>query len=359
MRKVGFVIYPGYQTMGFATISAFELANRLTAERTYDIRMLSKDGGPVRTSLGFQVSTERFTDESYDLIIVGASWDPPSRDTIEFVRHVRSYCRRIAATCHGAFVLAEAGLLDGRRATTHWIRAGELRTRFPTVRVEEDRIFIADGPVWTSAGMTAGIDLALALIEDDLGREAARTVARRLVLYHRRAGGQSQFSSLLELQPKSDRMQTVLTYARRNLAARLNIDDLAEVAHLSPRQFSRAFQAETGQTPAKAIENLRLEGARALMEDTNHTIDVVAQETGFRDRNRMRRAFLRTYGQPPQVIRRQSHAGGSVAGSEPVLSDGDVLPASVRRPTVSRRRSRVQRQTPKSESHRRERHIRR
>jgi transcriptional regulator GlxA family with amidase domain len=225
---------------------------------------------------------------------------------IEFIRHARSHCRRIAATCHGTFVLAEAGILDGRRATTHRDLAGELRARYPNVRVEADRIFIADGPVWTSAGMTAGIDLALALIEEDLGLEATRAVARRLVLYHRRAGGQSQFSSLLELEPKSDRMQTVLTYARRNLAGRLSVDELAEIAHLSPRQFSRAFQAETGQTPAKAVENLRLEGARALMEDTNHSLDTVAQQTGFGDRDRLRRAFLRAYGQPPQVIRRQS-----------------------------------------------------
>ena len=342
MRKIGFVIYPGYQTMGFATTSAFELANRLAAERVYDIRMLSKAGGPVRTSLGFDVSTERFIEEPYDLIIVGASWEEPSRETIEFIRHVRSYCRRIAATCHGAFLLAEAGLLDGRRATTHWARAGELRSRYPNVQVEEDRIFIADGPVWTSAGMTAGIDLALALIEEDLGLEAARTVARRLVLYHRRSGGQSQFSSLLELQPKSDRIQTVLTYARRNLAGRLNVDDLAEVAHLSPRQFSRAFQAETGQTPAKAIEKLRLEGARALMEDTNHTIDVVAQETGFRDRNRMRRAFLRTYGQPPQVIRHLSHAGAPLEQSRLAGAESDTLSVNEQRPNVARR-SRAQR----------------
>jgi len=131
--------------------------------------------------------------------------------------------------------------------------------RYPNVRVEEDRISIADGPVWAPAGMTAGIDLALALIEEDLGPEAARTVARSPVLYHRRAGGQSQFSSLLELEPKSDRIQTVLNYARRNLAGRLSVDDLAEVVHLSPRQFSRAFRAETSQTPAKAVENLRLE----------------------------------------------------------------------------------------------------
>lgn len=164
--------------------------------------------------------------------------------------------------------------------------------------------------------MTAGIDLALALIEEDLGLEAARTVSRRLVLYHRRAGGQSQFSSLLELEPKSDRIQTVLTYARRNLASRLSVENLAEVAHLSPRQFSRAFQVETGQTPAKAVQNLRLEGARALLEDTNHTLDVVAQQTGFGDRNRMRRAVLRAYGQPPQVIRRQSGGYASIEESE-------------------------------------------
>jgi transcriptional regulator GlxA family with amidase domain len=133
-------------------------------------------------------------------------------------------------------------------------------------------------------------------------------------------GGQSQFSSLLELEPKSDRIQTVLTYARRNLAGRLSVDDLAGVAHLSPRQFSRAFQSETGQTPAKAVENLRLEGARALMEDTNHTLDVVAQLTGFGDRNQMRRAFLRAYGQPPQAIRRQSR--GDVRIEESELAEG-------------------------------------
>jgi transcriptional regulator GlxA family with amidase domain len=306
MRRVGFIISPGYQAMGFAVTAPFEIANQQASVPVYDIRLLSKDGGPVRTSLGFQVLTEPFSEEPYDLIIIGASMEDASAETIEFIRHARSHCRRIAATCHAAFMLAEAGLLDGRRATTHWVRAGELRARYPNIRVEEDRIFIADGPVWTSAGMTAGIDLALALIEEDLGLETARVVARRMVLYHRRAGGQSQFSSLLELEPKSDRIQTVLTHIRGNLASRLSIDDLAEVAHLSPRQFSRAFQAETAQTPAKAVENLRLEGARALMEDTSHSLDVVAQLTGFGDRNRMRRAFLRAYGQPPQVIRRQS-----------------------------------------------------
>ena len=322
MRKVGFIIYPGYRPMGFALTAPFETANRQAAEPVYDIRTLSTHGGPVRTSVGFQVLTEPFSAEPYDLIIVGASVEDASPEMIEFIRHARSHCRRIAATCHGAFILAEAGLLDGRRATTHWDRAGELRARYPNVRVEADRIFIADGPVWTSAGMTAGIDLALALIEEDLGFEVARAVARSLVLYHRRTGGQSQFSSLLELEPKSDRIQSVLTYARRNLAGRLSVDELADIAHLSPRQFSRAFQAETGQTPARAIETLRLEGARTLMEDTNHSLDVVAQQTGFGDRGRLRRAFLRAYGQLPQVIRQSRGYACVQEGARRPMTDG-------------------------------------
>src|SRR5437899_454615 len=308
MRKVGFIISPNYQSMGFALTAPFEIANRQAAEPVYDIRMLSKHGGPVRTSLGFQVLTEPFAAEPYDLIIVGASTEDASPELIDFIRHARSHCRRIAASCHGTFVLAEAGLLDGRRATTHWDRAGELRARYPNVRVEEDRIFIADGPVWTSAGMTAGIDLALAMVEKDLGADVARAVAKKLVVYHRRAGGQSQFSALLELEPKSDRIQSALAYAKRNLDTPLTVGQLAEAAHLSPRQFSRAFRAETGQSPAKAVENLRVEAARLMMEQSRHPIDVIARQTGFADRDRMRRAFLRNFGQPPQVIRRNARA---------------------------------------------------
>jgi transcriptional regulator GlxA family with amidase domain len=173
------------------------------------------------------------------------------------------------------------------------------------VKVEEDRIFIVDGPVWTSAGMTAGIDLALAMVEKDLGADVARAVARKLVVYHRRAGGQSQFSALLKLEPS---IQSALAYARCNLDKPLTVGQLAAAAHLSPRQFSRAFRAETGQSPAKAIENLRVEAARLMMERSRHPIDVIAQQTGFADRDRMRRAFLRAFGQPPQVIRRNARA---------------------------------------------------
>jgi transcriptional regulator GlxA family with amidase domain len=183
-----------------------------------------------------------------------------------------------------------------------------LQARFPKVKVEEDRIFVVDGPVWTSAGMTTGIDLALAMVEQDLGADVARAVARQLVVYHRRAGGQSQFSALLELEPKSDRIQSALAYAKRNLDKPLTVRQLAEAAHLSPRQFSRAFRAETGHSPAKALENLRIETAQLMMEQSRHPIDVIARQTGFADRARMRRAFLRAFGQSPQVIRRNARA---------------------------------------------------
>ena len=309
MQRIGFVVLPGFQMMSFAVASVFEFANKEMAEPVYDVRLLSETGGPVRSSLGMSVATEPFDDTDFDTLIVSRGTEPLTPGLIKFVRQAPGQCRRVAATCVGAFTLAEAGLLDGRRATTHWYWARELQARFPRVKVEEDRIFIIDGPVWTSAGMTAGIDLALAMIEQDLGADVARAVARKLVVYHRRAGGQSQFSALLELEPKSDRIQTVLAYAKRNLDKPLRVEQLAEAAHLSPRQFSRAFRAETGQSPAKAIENLRVEAARLMMEQSRHPIDIIARQTGFADRDRMRRAFLRAFGQPPQVIRRNVRAG--------------------------------------------------
>jgi transcriptional regulator GlxA family with amidase domain len=308
VQRIGFVVSPGFRVMSFAVASVFEFANSERGEPVYDVRLLSETGGPVRTSLGMSVATEPFDETNFDTLIVGRGTEPPTPGLIDFVRHAPARCRRVAATCLGAFVLAEAGLLDGRRATTHWNRARDLQARFPRVKVEPDRIFIVDGPIWTSAGMTAGIDLALAMVEKDLGADVARSVARRLVVYHRRAGGQSQFSALLELEPKSDRIQSALAYARRNLASPLTVAQLAEAAHLSPRQFSRVFRAETGQSPAKAIEHLRLEAARLMMEQSRHPIESVAQQTGFADRDRMRRAFLRVFGQPPQIIRRNARA---------------------------------------------------
>jgi transcriptional regulator GlxA family with amidase domain len=310
MQRVGVIVLPGFQVMSLAALSVFEFANKEMDKPVYDVRLLSETGGSVRSSIGISVATEPFRNTNLDTLIVGGSNTIGSLTprVIKFLRQALRRYRRVASTCVGAFVLAEAGVLDGRRATTHWNRARELQARFPKVKVEEDRIFIVDGPVWTSAGMTAGIDLALAMVENDLGADVARAVARRLVVYHRRAGGQSQFSALLELEPKSDRIQNALAYAKRHLDTPLTVGQLAEVAHLSPRQFSRAFRAETGQSPAKAIENLRVEAARLMMEQSRHSFDLVARQTGFADRDRMRRAFLRTFGQPPQVMRRSARA---------------------------------------------------
>jgi transcriptional regulator GlxA family with amidase domain len=314
MQRIGFIVLPGFQMMSVAALSIFEFANKEMGEPVYDVHLLSETGGLVCSSIGFNIATEPLDSRSFDTVIVGGSAVPGALtpDVIKFLRRALRRSRRVASICVGAFVLAEAGLLDGRRATTHWNRARELQARFPKVKVEDDRIFIVDGPIWTSAGMTAGIDLALAMIEKDLGADVARIVARKQVVYHRRAGGQSQFSALLELEPKSDRIQSALAHAKRNLDKKLTVGELADVAHLSPRQFSRAFRAETGQSPAKAIENLRIEAARLMMEQSSHPIDVIARQTGFSERDRMRRAFLRAFGQPPQVIRRNARAEATV-----------------------------------------------
>ncbi|MBX4868772.1 GlxA family transcriptional regulator [Rhizobium bangladeshense] len=308
MQHIAFLLYPGFQIMSLAAVSVFEFTNLELGRKAYDITHISEAGGVLRTSLGMPIETEPFGDPAFDTLIVVGAPDLvlPKPGESAFMRAALGASRRIASICTGAFYLAEAGILDGRRATTHWCLAREMKARYPKIRVEEDRIFIIDGSVWTSAGMTAGIDLALAMVEKDHGIEVARAVARMLVVYHRRAGGQSQFSALLELEPKSDRIQKALDFARKNLKAQLSVEELAEAAHLSPRQFSRAFRSETGQSPAKAVENLRLEAARLMMEQSRHPIDVVADETGFADRERMRRAFLRAFGQPPQAIRRNA-----------------------------------------------------
>ncbi len=308
MLRLGFIVAPGFQVMSFGALSVFEFANLSAGGPFYEVRLLSETGSAVRSSLGVSVHTDAFDDSHFDTIVVSGSTGlaATSPALIAFVQHAMLRSRRVAAVCTGAFVLAEAGILDGRRATTHWAHARDLQRRFPAVKVEEDRIFIVDGPVWTSAGMSAGIDLALSMVEKDLGADIARMVSKALVIHHRRAGGQSQHSALLELDAKSDRIQSALEYAKRNLHTPLSVEQLADAAHLSPRQFSRAFHAETGQSPAKAVENLRVEAARVMMEQGRHPIEIVANETGFADRERMRRAFLRAYGQPPQTMRRNA-----------------------------------------------------
>jgi transcriptional regulator GlxA family with amidase domain len=314
MHTIGLVVYPNFQALGLAVASVFEYTNLFRGERVYQFRLVSEDGGPVMTSQSFSVNTDRLRDWTYDTLIVAGDNDGhlPPASLLDYLRNAPGQSRRVAAICTGAFALAAAGLLEGKHATTHWFHAQAFKKQYPDVQLNEDRIFVVDGQIWTSAGMTAGVDLALAIVEKDFGLETARMVARKLVVHQRRGGGQSQFSALLELDAKSDRVQTALSYAREHLRDDLSIDVLAEVARLSPRQFSRVFSEETGQSPAKAIERLRVEAARLMMETTRHPIEVIARETGFGDRERMRQAFLRAFGQPPQAIQRTS-AGAALA----------------------------------------------
>jgi len=319
MHSVGFVVFPNFYMMGFAAVTAFELANLVLEETAYKVTVVSETGGLVSASAGIRVDSVPFSDAVvFDTVMFasGVETDLRSPALTAFVKHALKTSRRVAAPCTGAFVLAESGVLDGRRATTHWRFAGDLQRRFPEVAVDEDQIFVVDGAIWTSAGMAATIDMALAMIEKDHGKEVSRAVARKLVVYHRRAGGQSQFSALLELEPKSDRIQKAIDYAGAHLRNALSVEELAEVANLSPRQFSRAFAAETGQSPAKAVEQLRVEAARLMLEQGRHSLDVIADEVGFFDRDRMRRAFIRTLGQPPQLVRRTGREGRAMPEPE-------------------------------------------
>jgi transcriptional regulator GlxA family with amidase domain len=308
MQRIGILIYPGFQMMTLAALPVFECANLPPNETRYDVHVLSESGGLVRSSSGLSVDTEAWGNPSFDTLIVGASsvpeMLPTAEATLSLIRESAKLSRRVASICMGAFVLADAGLLDGHRATTHWAHAAAFRARFPAVKLEEDRIFVVDGKMWTSGGMTAGVDLALALVEEDMGTEVAGSIAALLVLYHRRAGAQHQYSALLKLQPKSDRIQSSLSFAKENLASQISAEQLASVANLSVRHFRRAFQAETGHSPAKAIEMLRVEAARLMIEEGRHPVKTVAKEVGFTDHERMRRAFIRAFGRPPQSFQR-------------------------------------------------------
>ncbi|MFZ6648836.1 GlxA family transcriptional regulator [Undibacterium sp. TJN25] len=308
MRIIKLIVYPDFQALALAVAAVFEYANLLQDEPVYDFSLASETGGAVMSSQGFAVSTERLQKLACDTLIVAGDNECrlPPQSLIDYLRSAPAWAYRIASVCTGAFVLAAAGLLDGKRATTHWYHVLSFKKQYPEVLLEEDRIFVVDGAIWTSAGMTAGVDLALAIVEKDLGLEAARAVARKLVLYQRRGGGQSQFSALLEMDAKSDRVQMALSYAREHLNEDLSVDALASVARLSSRQFSRLFHEETGQSPGKAVERLRVEAARLMMETGKHPIEVIARETGFGDRERMRQAFLRSFGQPPREIQRVS-----------------------------------------------------
>ncbi|MFA7263301.1 MAG: GlxA family transcriptional regulator [Caulobacter sp.] len=312
MRTIGVLIFPDFQLLDAAgPIGAFEIAGRF-APGTYDIVVLSRDGGPVASSSGATLNSTAFASAGrLDTLLVsggeGTRGEAICEATLAFVRATAATVRRTASVCSGAYVLAQAGLLDGRRATTHWNRTADFARRFPKVKLEPDRIWVRDGAVWSSAGITAGIDLALALVAEDLGEDIARKAAQQLVVYHRRPGGQSQFSAMLELEA-GGRFDAVTAWARENLRNPLTVAELADRAGMSERNFARAFAAQTGFTPAKAIERLRVEAARALLDSQPLQVEDVALETGFGDAERMRRAFIRAFGQPPQALRRGARA---------------------------------------------------
>jgi transcriptional regulator GlxA family with amidase domain len=316
MHSVALVVYPGFQSLSLSLGSVFECANLLHGESVYAFHLVSETGGAVMSSQGFSVNSGPMRAEGYDTVIVSGYLGSvlPDGSLLELVQTAAAQSRRVVSLCTGSFVLAEAGLLQGKRATTHWLHAPAFKQRYPDIQLEEDRLFVVDGQIWTGAGMSAGMDLALALVENDLGPDLARKIARKLVIYQRRGSEQTQLSALLELDPKSDRVQLAMAYARENLTEDLSVEALAAVARLSPRQFSRVFREETGQTPAKAIESLRLEAARVMMETSRHPVEVVAKETGFGDRERMRQAFLRAFGQPPQAMRKVLFEAASGGG---------------------------------------------
>jgi transcriptional regulator GlxA family with amidase domain len=318
-RTVGLVVFPDFQLLDAAgPISAFELAGREAGSQAYRVRLVAALAGPVASSSGVMLIAEPLgSPAGIDTLLVagglGAHDSEPHDALLPWLRQASAKARRVASVCTGAYLLAASGLLDGRRATTHWRYAAELARQYPTIRVEPDRIFVRDGNVWTSAGITAGIDLALAMIAEDLGEAVAKRTAQRLVVYHRRPGGQSQFSALLELGRPDGRFGGLLGWTREHLGEVLPVERLAERAAMSPRHFARAFAAETGMTPAKAIEHLRLEAARSQVEEGHDPIDRVAEMTGFRDPERMRRAFIRAFGQPPQALRRAAKVNSAPA----------------------------------------------
>jgi transcriptional regulator GlxA family with amidase domain len=311
-KRICFVIYPGFQLLdATGPIAAFEIGSRYRPG-SYTLEVVAPETGPVRSTSGVAVCADGLPEGPFDTLVVaggeGSREFADDAPILQWLRREAARARRVASVCTGVYLLAQAGLMEGRRATTHWSATEDFQRRHPGVRLEPDRIFIRDGEVCTSAGITAGIDLSLALIEEDLGVKVARRCAQQLVLHHRRGGGQSQFSALLDAGGVHGRFAELMDWIRERLAEPLSVERLADEAAMSPRHFARAFRAETGLTPAKAVERLRLEAARQRVEGTPEPIDRVAESVGFGDPERMRRAFLRAFGQPPQALRRAARA---------------------------------------------------
>ena len=307
--RVVVVLFPRFQILDAAgPIAAFEIATRFS-EGAYEIRLASITGGMIASSAGVAMPTEKLLAlrlTSIDtLMIVGGQGTAEAMNDAglrKALQRAHGRVRRLSSVCSGAFLLAGAGLLDERRATTHWRQAPRLQKLFPKAAIEPDRIHVQDGDIYTSAGVTAGIDLSLAMIAADLGSDIATEVAREMVVYAQRPGGQAQHSALLDLG-SGEKFAELNAWMRTHLDGDLSVDALAAKAAMSPRNFARAYAAETGVTPAKAVERMRLEAARAALEQ-GASIQKAATQTGFNDPERMRRAFIRFYGAPPASLRR-------------------------------------------------------
>ena len=322
-RRIDILAFANVQLLDVAgPLQAFASANELACAHgfapPYSPRVVAADGGgTVTTSAGLGIVAEPLPDdaEPSDTLVVAGGWGvyDAARDPalVAWVRAQAASARRVASVCTGAFLLAAAGLLDERRAVTHWTRCAELGRRYPAVRVEPDPIFIRDGDVWTSAGVTAGIDLTLALIEDDLGRALALDVARHLVVFLKRPGGQAQFSTALSLQKTGDRFGELHAWIAENLSADLSLGALAARAGMSERSFVRHYRSQTGVTPARSIEQLRLEAARRLLGDTALPVKRIAARCGFGSEETMRRGFLRAVGVTPQAYRERFASGSA------------------------------------------------
>jgi transcriptional regulator GlxA family with amidase domain len=322
-RTVLIVVFDGVQSLDVTgPLEVFAGANAYLADRegggaiAYEITIAGPGGTPVRTSSGLTLvpgADLRAMTAAHTVLVPGGegtrSGGAAGDEVTAWLRRHGRACRRIASVCTGAFLLARAGLLDGRRATTHWAYAGALERQFPGVHVDPDPIYVRDGHVVTSAGVTAGIDLALALVEEDIGREAALEVARHLVVFLRRPGGQAQFSAQLRAQVARRRpLREVQHWISERPAADLSVESLAARAGLSPRQFARSFTVETGMTPGRYVDRVRLEAARRELEDTAAAVGQVARSCGYGTPETMRRAFIRALGVSPAGYRQRFQA---------------------------------------------------
>jgi transcriptional regulator GlxA family with amidase domain len=320
-RKIAILVYPGVQSLDVTGpqevfVGAHSLLHATdSSDHGYEVRVISRDGVPLRCSSGLEIVPDgdfSHAPTRLDTLIVAggygsreASFD---RATLDWIAQASVRARRTASVCTGAFLLAAAGLLNGRRATTHWGAASELARLYPSVHVDPEPIFLRDGPVWTSAGVTAGMDLALALVEEDLSRDLALTIARHLVLFLRRPGNQSQFSATLASQePLREPLREARRHILENISGDLSVETLAQLAHMSPRHFARSFRAETGVTPARYVESVRVEAARRALEDTPAPVASIASACGFGTPETMRRSFLRALGVAPAEYRRRFH----------------------------------------------------